>query len=150
MPSPPPPALDTYRVLEYAFVDEAVGFTGRPTIFVGNHELGRVPCLAICESDDGKALVVHCDDQWESLAAAEHPSVAAAKASLEKRFPGIGAHWKEANVSEDDVERYLDQILPRCSFCGRRAEEFEKLIEGGGARICNDCVDEFHEEMHRD
>jgi ATP-dependent Clp protease ATP-binding subunit ClpX len=30
---------------------------------------------------------------------------------------------------------------PRCSFCGKRKDEVEKLIGGPGVCICNECVE---------
>jgi ATP-dependent Clp protease ATP-binding subunit ClpX len=29
---------------------------------------------------------------------------------------------------------------PRCSFCGKRRDECERLIAGPGVFICSDCV----------
>ena len=28
----------------------------------------------------------------------------------------------------------------RCSFCGKREEEVRRMIQGPGARICDQCV----------
>ena len=39
------------------------------------------------------------------------------------------------------MPRRLDEPV-RCSFCGRKASEVRKLIEGpNGAYICDECVD---------
>ena len=37
----------------------------------------------------------------------------------------------------------IGQLLrpgPRCSFCGRRADDVERLVAGAAAYICDDCV----------
>ena len=44
-------------------------------------------------------------------------------------------------------EKYCDGVAPCdiCSFCGACREEVEVLFEGiGGARICNDCIENGH------
>jgi len=35
--------------------------------------------------------------------------------------------------------RFIDGTL-RCSFCGKRRDQCEKLIAGPGGYICNNCV----------
>ena len=40
----------------------------------------------------------------------------------------------------EDVDHPTRRKL-RCSFCGKREDEVEKLIAGPGVFICNECVD---------
>jgi len=63
-PETPPstPVIDCSRLLCYAIVDNTVQFSGRTLLFVDGKELGRVPCLAICENKKlSEVLLFHCD-----------------------------------------------------------------------------------------
>jgi hypothetical protein len=148
----PPPVLDCARVIEYAVLNASVGFSGRTSLFVDGKELGRVPCLAICE-DKGVprgVVVLHCDLNWTVLGCAGFGSVAEAKERAEHTYPGLSACWVHALVSEEETERYLDELFrnQRCSFCGRRADHVKQLLQRSNARICDRCVAEFHATMN--
>ena len=39
---------------------------------------------------------------------------------------------------------------PHCSFCGKSQSYVKKLISGGSAVICNECIDIFNEIMADD
>src|SRR5258708_11927337 len=124
--TPPPPALGCARVIEYAVLDESVGYTGRPTIFVGDEELGRVQRLAICDDKkSSRVLLLHCDEDWDARAISGFETVSEAKNHAERRYPGVSAQWIDAHVSEEEAERHLDEMFGdnRCSFCGKRADQ---------------------------
>ena len=50
------------------------------------------------------------------------------------------------------MARTDDRKSIRCSFCGKRQEQVERLIAGPNVYICNECVDLcnsiLHDEMH--
>jgi ClpX C4-type zinc finger protein len=146
----PPPAICSERVLQYAVLDESVGFnSGHRLMFVDGKELGKVPRLAICaEKKTSKFLIYYCDGYWRSIGVSGHDSVVAAKRRAELIYPGSSAKWVEAHFTEEDVTRYLDEIWAdsRCSFCGKRPDQgIESIVEAkdGNARICDKCVVEF-------
>jgi ClpX C4-type zinc finger protein len=149
----PPPVLDSARVLEYAELDSSVGFSGRILLYVDGKELGPAPCLAICQNlREAEILLFHCDLDWTVLGTGGYATVADAKSRAERIYPGVSACWVEAHVSEQEATQYLDELShdQRCSFCGKRPDQIEKLIEQGDARICNFCIEEFHQMLREE
>lgn len=137
-------------MLHYAVLDETVGFnSGHRSVFIGGKELGKVPCLAICqEKKASKFLIYYCDSDWEPVGASEYDTVEDAKRRAERIYPGSSAKWVEAHFTEEEAARYLDDIWADsgCSFCGKRPDQgIESLIEapGGNARICDKCIAKF-------
>jgi hypothetical protein len=153
---PPPPVLSCARLLEYAVLDNSVGYAGRTFLFRGGTEVGRVPCVALCENKSTSADAVFlflCGEDWSDLGCSGFPSAAEARDWAERTYPGISTRWVQALVSEEDAERYLDELFgdARCSFCSRRPDQgVEKLLGKDSAFICDRCVNEFYAEMHRD
>jgi hypothetical protein len=151
LPSPPP-VLDCARVIEYAVLNESIGYSGRTLLFVDRRELGQVPCLAICaDKEPPGVLLFHCNSKWTVLGCSGHDSIAKAKARAEGIYPGLSACWVDAHVSEEQAERYLDDLFrgKRCSFCGKRPDQVERLIQKNKARICDHCINEFHDTLHK-
>jgi hypothetical protein len=145
-----PPAICSKRVLHYAVLDETVGFnSGHRLVFVDGKELGKVPCLAICqEKNTSKFLIYYCDGDWDPVGASEYDTVEAAKRRAERIYPGSSAKWVEAHFTEEEVTRYLDEVWAdlRCSFCGKRPDQgIESIVEAkdGNGRICDKCIAEF-------
>jgi ClpX C4-type zinc finger len=150
-PSPPPPVLDCARVIEYAVLNESVGYSGRTLLFVDGKELGQVPCLAICADKKSPGVMLfHCDREWTVLGCSGHPSIPEAKDRAERIYPGLSACWVDAHISEEQAEQYLDELLgdQQCSFCDKRADQVEQLIQRDDARICDRCINEFHTALH--
>ena len=158
---PPPPVLNCSRLLEYAVLDESVGYAGRTFLFRGNkeqgwNEVGRVPCLAICEDKSGAAdsvLLLLCGEQWSDVGCIGFATVAEARDWAEDKYPGVSSRWVQAHVTETEAERFLNELWgdSSCSFCGRRPDQgIERLIKKDNACICNGCVDEFYAEMRDD
>jgi ClpX C4-type zinc finger len=146
----PPPVLDSARVLHYAVVDDSVGYTGRDLLTVGGVEIGRVPCLAICKNEgERKVLLFHCDHEWTVLGCSRHDSVEAAKRWIERNYPGLSSRWIEAQFTDAEVDRYLEELYgeDHCSFCGKRPDQVDQMIAGGNARICDRCIGELHKMM---
>jgi ClpX C4-type zinc finger protein len=151
------PVIDCSRLLCYAIVDNTVQFSGRTLLFVDGKELGRVPCLAICENKKlSEVLLFHCDSEWNTLGCSAHPSVAEAKARAERIYAGISARWVDAGVSEQTAEDYMNKQFgnERCSFCGKRPDEVDQVIlkedqRKHEVRICDRCINEFYKELPR-
>jgi hypothetical protein len=139
----PPPALDCARVLEYVVLNDSVGFSGRTLLFVSGNELGRVPCLAICENKRlPNILLFHCDKEWTVLGSAGYATVREAKERAERTYPGLSNFWIDAKVSEEMAERYLDELFgdDRCSVCGKRADQVDQIEQRGELLVCNFCI----------
>ena len=157
---PPPPVLFFSRVLEYAVLDDSVGYVGHSHVYrITDHvakEIGRVPCLAICEDksdSQNSILLLFCDEDWSDLGSTGFASVSEARDWSERTYPGVARRWLQTHVSEEEAERYLDELFAeqRCSFCDRRPDQgIEKLLAStkNNTRICDRCIDEFHTEMH--
>src|SRR5437867_3651946 len=152
---PPPPVLNMARVIAYAFVDDSVRWTGRQCLFVGGEELGPVPRLALAQNVTGDlkdVLIFHCNDRWEVLGVSGGSTLEEAKVRIERAYRGIGAKWIDANVSIEEAKAWIlensDHIV--CFFCGRSAGEFQQIVTGKLAAICNLCIDKLHQELHED
>lgn len=81
------------------------------------------------------------------------PRFAEAKSRAERIYPGVSSRWIEAKVSEQEATRYLDEFWHQaCIFCGKRRDQVEILIEKENAevRICNFCIEEFHQMLHEE
>jgi len=123
---------------------------GHTLLFVDGKEMGQVPRLALCEDKKTQeVLLFHCDNEWNVLGSSSHPSTNEAKAHAERIYAGLSSLWADANVSEEEAEAYLDEILSRCSFCQRRFDHAEEMIadESEKAHICNHCIEEFHKDL---
>ncbi len=143
----PPPCIDCARVVEYAVMDESVGYSGRTLLFVDGEEIGQMPCMAICEySKDQRVMLFHCNREWKALGASAHGSAEEAEKRAECVYPGVSTRWVNAGVSTEQAELYLDEKFGagRCSFCGTRADLVEQLIQKNSARIYDRYVKEFH------
>jgi hypothetical protein len=147
--SNPLPVLDCARLLHYVRVDKSVGYVGRTLLFVGNKELGRSPCLAICEDSKAGVLLFHCNRNWKVLGCSGHGSVAAAKKKAEWIYPGLSRRWITANVTKKQARRSLDELWrdKRCDFCGKRPDQTEQIIAKVGVGICDGCIEEFHKML---
>lgn len=145
----PPPVLDSARLLAYAVLDETVRYSGHSSLFVDGKELGAVPCLAICQPSGASGisgvLLFHCSDDWTVLGAAEYPSVAEAKRRAEHIYRGLYSHWIEANVTEQEVARHMDEVWgdKRCSVCGKTPDQVERLLGKNDVRLCDSCIEGF-------
>jgi hypothetical protein len=142
---PPPPVIDSARVLSYAFVDD-IPYRKYGRLYSGDTLVEKVPRLAICANlgKDIGPMLFHCDDQWNSVASSGDKSVGLVKALAEQNYPGVAARWVDLNTSVEDALQYYDDHIDgrKCSFCGKRAFETRGWVEGKSAIICRDCVEE--------
>ena len=152
---PPPPVIDSTRVLSYAFVDD-IPYRKSGALIVGGELLEHVPCLAICVNlgKDIGPMLFHCDSDWNALGTIGAPTVVKVKEQAEKNYPGVAARWVDVNTSVDDALSFYDEQTAglRCSFCGNRPFEFEDgCVEGTlGAVICRQCIDRYYKAFQDD
>jgi len=155
--STPPPIIcvNDLVLLHYAVLNDSVGFnSGHGLMFVGKKEIGKVPYLAICRDKDSPQFTLYyCDSDWSPVGIASYDTVDAAKRRSERIYPGSSTCWIEANFTEEEATRYLNEILAdqRCSFCGKKPDEtLAPAFEGNdNARICSDCIEQFHEDLNK-
>jgi hypothetical protein len=151
----PPPYIYDSHVVEYADVDDSVVFEQRRWINVNGEWLGKVPCLAICQDFKSlEYLIEFCAADWEPLARAPgYESIEKAKARLERSYHGLGAKWIRAEMTFEETLalRRLELREDSCTFCGRTPLEMNKMIttKDHFVRICDQCIDRFHESIHR-
>lgn len=153
--APPPVISSNDRVLlYYAVLDESVGYTaGHGLFFVDGKEIGRVPCLAICQDKTSPHFALYyCDSDWNLLGVAPgYESAEAAKRRAERIYPRSSTRWVKTDFTEQDAVRYLNERWrgEECSFCGKRPfETLAPFVKGNdNARICGDCIVGFHSEL---
>jgi hypothetical protein len=146
-----PPVIAGLYVMAYAHADDSVRFEQRHILNVGGKWLGRVPCLALCRPfEKAEFMVQHCNNKWEPLGiAAGYKSIEEVKQRVERSYHGITAKWRKQIVPKKKARAIYQAELKAesCSFCGRTPLEVTIMV-GRKTRICNHCVDNFHEAIH--
>jgi hypothetical protein len=133
--NPPPPVIDSARVVSYAFVDD-IPYRQYGRLFVGDTLLEAVPRLAIVVNlgKDIGPMLYHCDEEWKVLGTSGAESVTAVKELAEHNYPGVASRWVYVNTTVEDALRYYDEQTGSlsCSFCGKRPLRGGRM--GGRAR----------------
>jgi hypothetical protein len=83
----------------HAVFDESVGYrVGHGLFFVDGKEIGKVPCLAICQEKNSQLFTLYYGDQdWNLFGVAtNYRSVDAAKNRAERIYPGSLACWVQS------------------------------------------------------
>jgi hypothetical protein len=149
--TPPPPVLDSARVVAYAYVDD-IPYKKWGALYSGETLIEAVPCLAIAVNlgKDIGPLLFHCDSTWEVLGTSGGPTIDATKLRAERNYPGVATRWVELNTTVEEALRHYDEMSGalRCSFCGKRPFEITGLVEGKGVAICRGCVEDFYQGFH--
>jgi ClpX C4-type zinc finger len=147
---PPPPVIDSARVLSYAFVDD-IPYRKWGALYVDGKLLEQVPCLAVCTNlgKDSGPVLFHCDAEWNVLGTSGADTVEGVKERAEKNYPGVASRWVDINTSVEDALRYYDEETGglKCSFCGKRAFDVEGWVEGNGAVICRGCIETYYRDF---
>jgi hypothetical protein len=150
--NPPPPVIDSARVVSYAFVDD-IPYQQHDRLFVGGKLLEAVPRLAIAFNlgKDIGPMLLHCDEEWKALGTSGAESVPAVKERAELNYPGVASRWVDVSISVEDALRFYDEQTGSlsCNFCGKRPFDLEGgWAEGRDAIICRTCVDAYHSALH--
>lgn len=150
---PPPPVIDTARVVSYAFVDD-IPYARAAAAFADGEAVEPAPRLAIAVGMAGspKPFIFRCDENWIALGASAASTVEQAKQEAERNYPGVADRWIDTNVTVEEALAFYDAETAglKCSFCGKRPFEVEGLIEGPRATICRGCIEAFYEEFQFD
>jgi hypothetical protein len=148
---PPPPVLDSARVVAYAIVDD-IPYRKWGALYVGGKLLERVPRLAICVNlgKDIGTMLFHCDENWAVLGTSGADTIEGAKDRAEANYPGVRERWVELYVRAEEAMSYYDSETggTKCSFCGKRPFEMSGLVEGKIAAICRECVEDFYQAFN--
>lgn len=91
----PPFLIDGARVLAYASLAQP-GRQPRYSLVVGGVTLDprSVSQVAITQSlVDSAAFLLHCNERWETVAAATHPDERSARAAAEAALSGLTLEW---------------------------------------------------------
>ena len=101
-------------LLHYAMLNDSVGFNaGHRLMFRDGVEIGRVPCLAICQDKDSpQFMLYYCDGDWKPLGIASYDSVDAAKSRAERIYPGSIACWTQAQLLRRIPSVFLKSSSP--------------------------------------
>jgi hypothetical protein len=146
---PPPPVIQSARVVSYAFVDD-IAYRKSGALYSGDKLVERVPRLAICINlgENIGPMLFHCDEKWNILGTSGADSVERVKDRAEKNYPGVALRWVDTKTTVADALQYYDQVDGRkCSFCGKRAFEVDAWIERDKAIICKACVETIFNEL---
>jgi hypothetical protein len=116
----PPAILDAARVLEYAPFDAQLA-SGRASGMIGGIavDLQNVSGLVIVEDLARETLfLLHCNSDWETVAAGEIADVASGKASAETSFPGVAKLWRkfrsltpEEQAEIESTRKFLRELM---------------------------------------
>ena len=120
-PDPEPPlVLDGARVVEYAPFDEKLA-SGRGSAVVGGVavDLQNVSGIVIVEDLARDVLfLLHCNRDWETIAAVGIADVSSGKAQAEVAFPGVAALFRpfrsltaEEQAEIDSTRAFLRELL---------------------------------------
>jgi hypothetical protein len=146
----PPLVLDSGRLLAYAVLGKSARYSGHSYLYVNGKELGPVPRLAIRQPlREAAVLLLHCAADWSVLGMSAYPSLEAAKHQAERIYPGAAAYWKHADVSERDVEAYLNKLWKgrECTLCGKRPDEVGNMVQQHGRNVCDGCIVGLHQAL---
>ena len=163
----PSPIIDSSRLLYFAENDASVEYTGRISLFVGGvgkelEPIGEVPRLVITLTyyEPREYLLMFCDNLWSVKGVIPFTTIDEAKIKAERVYKGISLKWQESPFSDEEIRDYLRdeyEVDPYsqwwtmfCSFCGKSATEFNRLIDGQKEQICEHCVKEYFAALSND
>lgn len=114
----PPVLIHSAPVLLYAETGGTDAFTGTMTLIVDSKILGSVPRLAICEELlTGESLLMHCDENWNSLGVSVGPTCEYVKASADRAYSGLAQKWQKFRqlskaelLNIEEVTTYLRKL----------------------------------------
>lgn len=103
----PPFLLDGALVLRYAFLDTVAHAGGSSGVVVDGValDLNTVRRVVIAQNlADDAVFVMHCDDDWHTIAAAPYADAATAQASAAAAYGALAPRWiKFRELSEDEA-----------------------------------------------
>jgi hypothetical protein len=149
--NPPPPVIGSARVMSYAFVED-IPYRRYGSLYVDGKLLEHVPRLAICLNlgKDIGPLLLHCDEEWETLGVTGAPTIEGVKQLAERNYAGVAERWVDVNTSAEQGLEFYDRESGgmKCSFCRKRPFEFKGgWVEGDEAVICHECIEKLYRTL---
>ena len=89
--------LDGARVLEYVPFDEGAGPTGRASTIVSGVAVDLFNIAGLAMTADlvhDRVYLLHCNKDWETVAADTYGDAAAARAAANAAYEGIAKGWR--------------------------------------------------------
>src|SRR5438128_2339337 len=112
-------------------------------------------CRSLSAVEGDGVVLLHCDRDWTILGTEGRASSQQAKTSAEEIYAGVSSLWVDAQVSEKEAARHLDEIWSkqRCNFCGKTPLDLAdpgRMVEKNGSWICEPCVKVCYEMFQQD
>jgi hypothetical protein len=106
-PDEPPFLLDGARVLRYATLDIGAHAGQGPGVVIDGIalDLNTVRRVVVAQNlVDDAVFVMHCDNEWQTVAAATYPDVATAEASAAAAYGALAPEWASfRELSEEEA-----------------------------------------------
>jgi hypothetical protein len=99
----PPVLLDGHHVVRYAVVDRSSPPPPHFSVVAGGVPVGLDVVSRLVAAEDlvkGHVYLMHCNDDWATVAAETFPDADAAQRSAESRYAGVKAPWRGRPLSE--------------------------------------------------
>ena len=110
-PAEPPFLLDGTHVVRYALIDKSAPPPPHFSVVAAGIpvDLDTVSRLVVAEDlVKGGVYLMHCNDDWASVAAETFPDADAAQSSAEARYAGVKASWHRYRALSDSERREVD------------------------------------------
>jgi hypothetical protein len=123
-------------------------YSGHSWLFRDGKEVGPVPRLAICRSDDNKLSLFHCDSRWRSLGVAGgYSDVREAKRRAERIYPGISRAWVRTGYTKRHTREYLERTGGnlKCFVCRKKWYQVAQIVSTKRLAICDECIRELND-----
>lgn len=116
----PPFMLEGARVIEFARFDAGLRSSGHASAIVGGVAVDFDSVSGVVMAEDlvkGGTFLLHCNDEWHTVAAGTYAGTDEARAAAEAAYPGLSKRWtrfRELTVEEaaevESTRRFLREI----------------------------------------
>jgi hypothetical protein len=116
----PPFMLDGARVLEFASFDAMAKASGSGSAIVGGIAVDFESVSGVVLAEDlveGATFLLHCNDDWATVAAGTYRDLEQARAAAEAAYPGLSGRWTkfrqltaEEAAEVESTRRFLREI----------------------------------------
>jgi hypothetical protein len=154
--------LNGARLVQFVSIRKPIRYSGESGLVVvapsGQAKgIGPVANLAIGRPlrDGSDYWLLHCDRRWRVLGVqAGFAFRRDAENRAERIYPGSRDAWERLRATKPEALAYERKVWEdlACSFCRRIPPEFgigTAVFTSGVAIICSDCIQKFHESLHR-
>jgi hypothetical protein len=107
----PPFLLDGHQVVRYAVIDASVPPPPHFHVVAGGTPVGLDTIRGLIVAEDlvsGGVYLMHCDDDWATVAADEFASADEAQRSAQSRYEGVAMAWHAYRQLSDSERREVE------------------------------------------